>query len=249
MSISIFPLSEGVFSIGFDKVFFPFDVANDKLDARSKGSILVEVQPFLVKVKEQYVLFDTGLGFKLSNGEMQLHHNIKQLGIELHEVKHVILSHLHKDHAGGIFYKNDLGVQTLSFPNATYYVSKLEFNYATEKGSPSYVLDDFDSLKNNSQLEWLDAKGLLLGCIEYETIGGHCPFHVCFKIMQDEDIIFFGGDVVPQLRQLLSRYIAKYDFDGRKSMELRQGYAEKGRNEGWQFLFYHDVKEPFAKLK
>ena len=44
------------------------------------------------------------------------------------------------------------------------------------------------------------------------------------------------------------KYIAKYDFDGKKAMHLREQYAEKGKREGWEFLFYHDVKSAVAKL-
>jgi len=60
--------------------------------------------------------------------------------------------------------------------------------------------------------------------------------------------IFYGGDEAPQLKQMLTRYVARYDFDGRKAMELRQRYAEEGRAEHWKFLFYHDVKNPVAEL-
>jgi hypothetical protein len=31
-------------------------------------------------------------------------------------------------------------------------------------------------------------------------------------------------------------------------MELREHYAQKGKEEGWKFLFYHDVKMPVASL-
>jgi hypothetical protein len=31
-------------------------------------------------------------------------------------------------------------------------------------------------------------------------------------------------------------------------MELRQAYAQKGQEAKWKFLFYHDVKHPFAIL-
>jgi glyoxylase-like metal-dependent hydrolase (beta-lactamase superfamily II) len=248
MSIQIFPLSEGVFTIGHDKQFTPFDIENDSLDDRPIGSILVEVQPFLVKVNHQYILFDTGLGFHLPNGELQIHQNIRKHGIEIHEIKHVILSHLHKDHAGGIFYKNELGSESISFPSATYYVSKQEFDYAIQKGVPSYHVEDFEQLKNSPNIEWLDEMGSIVGCISYETVGGHCPYHACFTITLNNETIFFGGDVVPQLKQLVTRYMAKYDFDGRLSMELRQKYAEQGKAGNWQFLFYHDVKNPIARL-
>ena len=55
---------------------------------------------------------------------------------------------------------------------------------------------------------------------------------------------FFGGDDAPQLQQMKTRYAAKYDYDGKKAMELRQKWWEEGEEEGWTFLFYHDIKTP-----
>jgi hypothetical protein len=44
------------------------------------------------------------------------------------------------------------------------------------------------------------------------------------------------------------KYMAKYDYDGKKAMELRAAYAAQGAQEGWEFLFYHDIKTPVARL-
>ena len=248
MSITIFPLSEGDFTIGHDKIFHPFDEKNDILNERPIGSLLVEIQPFLLKIDNEYILLDTGLGFKMPDGTLQIHHNLEKIGISPLQINKVILSHLHKDHAGGICYHNNLNINTLSFPNASYYVSKKEFEYAMEKGAPSYVIEDFDILKNNQQVEWLSEKGNINNVISYEEDGGHCPHHTSFLIQKEDEKIFFGGDVAPQLKQLKIKYIAKYDFDGKHSMLKRQEYAEKGKAAHWQFLFYHDVKEPKAFL-
>jgi hypothetical protein len=40
------------------------------------------------------------------------------------------------------------------------------------------------------------------------------------------------------------RFVAKYDFNGKKAMELRQEWWETGKKEDWTFLFYHDIKTP-----
>ena len=78
--MTIYPLSEGSFTIGHDKVFIPFDPEKDVLNERAKGSLLVEVQPFLVKRGDELLLFDTGLGFADEQGGMQLHQNIRAHG-------------------------------------------------------------------------------------------------------------------------------------------------------------------------
>jgi hypothetical protein len=70
------------------------------------------------------------------------------------------------------------------------------------------------------------------------------PFHQVFWIEEDGQKLFFGGDVAPQLQQMKSRFIAKYDFDGKKCMELRQQWWQQAQVENWTFLFYHDIKTP-----
>jgi hypothetical protein len=84
--------------------------------------------------------------------------------------------------------------------------------------------------------------------IKYTHSGAHCPEHIVFLVTDGADKIFFGGDEAPQLKQMKIKYVAKYDHDGKKAMALREQYAEQGRSEGWQFLFYHDIPKPIAKL-
>jgi hypothetical protein len=61
--------------------------------------------------------------------------------------------------------------------------------------------------------------------------------------------IFFGADDAPQLQQMKSRFVAKYDFDGKKCMELRQKWWQQGEQEKWTFLFYHDIKSPVFEFQ
>jgi len=246
----IFPLSEGVFTIGHDKQFVPFDLGHDELTARPTGSLLVEVQPFLVVTAQDVIMLDTGLGFADKHtGELQIHRNLRQHGYAPEQVTKVLLSHLHKDHAGGVVYKDKAGICRTTFPNAAYYVYRPEADAALAAGLPSYHPADIEPLLASGQVRWLDGpEGTIDGYIKFIHSGGHCPQHIVFLIEAGSDRIFFGGDEAPQLKQLKIRYVAKYDYDGKKASELREQYAAQGRREGWTFLFYHDVKVPVAKL-
>ncbi|WP_449436074.1 hypothetical protein [Pedobacter steynii] len=44
---------------------------------------------------------------------------------------------------------------------------------------------------------------------------------------------------MPEPEELLRKFIAKYDFDGRKAMELREEFGKKAAEENWNCLFYH----------
>jgi glyoxylase-like metal-dependent hydrolase (beta-lactamase superfamily II) len=246
---TIYPLSEGVFTIGRDKEFVPFDLDQDVLNERPTGSLLVEVVPFLVVTDKDVLLLDTGLGFKNSQGELQIHENIRRIGYEPGDVTKVLMSHLHKDHAGGVSFTNSAGAAEVSFPNATYYVYRPEAGFALETGYPSYHPDEIEPLLRSTQLEWLDdAEGVIDSYIRYWHTGGHSPEHIVFLIEDGGEKIFFGGDEAPQLKQMKIKYVAKYDFDGKKAMALRGQWAEQGHREGWEALFYHDVNQPVVRL-
>lgn len=237
----IFPLSEGTFTIGHDKIFHPFDEQKEELTNRATGSLLVEVQPFAVVNTEDVILLDTGLGFKSAEGKAQLAQSLAKHHIHPEDVTKILLSHLHKDHAGGI----DLDL----FPNAIFYIYKMEWQEAFQKGFPSYSIGDLLPLENHPRVVWLEGEsGQISDYIRFRHTGGHSPQHIAFWIDTEEGPIFYGGDEAPQLKQMKIKYVAKYDYDGKKAMSLREAWAEKGKQENWRFLFYHDVQQPISKI-
>jgi glyoxylase-like metal-dependent hydrolase (beta-lactamase superfamily II) len=246
---TIHPLSEGIFTVGHDKKFVPFNPETEELNDRPTGSLLVEVQPFLVITEQDVIILDTGLGFSNGEGVLQIHENLRNNGFEPASVTKVLLSHLHKDHAGCLVFRDFNGMVNATFPNADYYIYRPEADYALKTGFPSYIAEDIEPLLTTSQVRWLDGEqGTIDGYIHFTHSGGHCPEHIVYLIDDGIDKVFFGGDEVPQLKQLKMKYIAKYDADGKKAMMLREQYAAKGKAEGWQFLFYHDVKTPVSTL-
>jgi glyoxylase-like metal-dependent hydrolase (beta-lactamase superfamily II) len=239
----IIPLSEGTFTIDSTKRFVPFDEQTDNIKDRSPGSLLVEVQPFVVITSKDILLLDAGLGFE-KNGTPQLHTNLMNAGINPSEVTKVLMTHLHKDHAGGVGIERVGLGERLSLPNAIYYVQQQELAFAFEKGFPSFITEELECLRNNSQVHLLDGDGLIDDYIEYRITGGHSPHHQVFWLREEGEVIFFGGDEAPQLNQMRNRFVAKYDYDGKKAMEFRQQWWKQGEEEKWSFLFYHDVKNP-----
>lgn len=245
--MKIIPLSEGTFTIDKTKLFVPFDETKDTMQQRPTGSLMVEVQPFVVITSNDILLLDTGLGFE-KDSVLQLHKNLTDNGINPSEVTKVLLSHLHKDHAGAVGIEREGLGGRLSLPNAKYYVQRSELAFAFQKGSPSFITEELVCLQNNEQVELLEGDGKIGDYIEHQVTGAHSPNHQVFWIREGNETIFFGADDAPQLQQMKHRFVAKYDYDGKKAMELRQHWWEQGEKEGWTFLFYHDVKNPVWKF-
>ncbi len=245
----IYPLSEGSFSIDETKVFKPFNSSSPDYPNRPKGSILVEVQPFVLITDNDIILLDTGLGYLNNLSVLQIHENLMALGIDPSKVTKVFLSHLHKDHAGGISYLHPIHQeQFISFPYAKYYVQKREFEEVMQNSSNATLKAQVGMLEEFSGTVWLtEDKGVIDDLIYYEITGAHSQFHQVAWVKENDEIIFFGADVAPQLQQMKSRFVAKYDLEGKKALEYRQQWWEDGNKEGWTFAFYHDISHPTYK--
>ncbi|WP_346237956.1 MBL fold metallo-hydrolase [Niabella insulamsoli] len=242
--MKIIPLSEGSFTVDASKKFVPFKATEDELAARNRGSLLVEIQPFVVITADDIILLDTGLGLTDENGQFQLFKNLSQQGINAGDITKVVMSHLHKDHAGGLI---NPYTKQLAFEKAVYYVQQQEIDYALQIGSASYDTEMLDLLQTSDQVVFNhDEQGKIGSEISYEVTGAHSKFHRVIWIREAGETVFFGADDAPQLSQMKTRFAAKYDFDGKKAMRLREAWMEQGRD--WTFLFYHDIKSPITKF-
>ena len=242
--MKIIPLSEGRFTVDASKKFIPF-LPSDSLTERSKGSLLVEIQPFVVITKEDVILLDTGLGFTDTQGNLQLHNNLIKEGINPLDITFVLMSHLHKDHSGGISKKDTFSNQRwLSFPNAKYVINRNEWETALHSTTSSYIPEYIQPLIASDQLMLIEGEGHIGDHIRFAMTGGHSPWHQVFWIEEENEIVFFGGDVAPQLVQMKTKFIAKYDYDGKLAAALRNQWADKGKMDSWTFLFYHDILNP-----
>ena len=102
------------------------------------------------------------------------------------DITKVLMTHLHKDHAGGAGLENRmLGQYRASFPNATYYVQKKELEFAFEKGAPSFIPEELGGFQKMDKLVLLEGDGNIDGYIRYAWSGGHSPFHQVFWITED----------------------------------------------------------------
>ena len=177
----ITPLSEGTFTVDDSKKFIPFDPSKDDLKDRP-SSLLVDIVPFLIRTNNDLIVIDPGLGMQSAGGDFMILENIQRAGYAAEDVSMVLLSHLHKDHTGGICYGNDPAFN-LMFPKATYYCQQQELEYAlSRKDSPSFVKAKLRFLKDTPQLRLLQGNGQINKEIAFEISGGHTPFHQVFTI-------------------------------------------------------------------
>src|SRR6185369_1781323 len=128
-----------------------------------RNRIPLAMRCLLIEHPDGLVLIDTGLGNKEdpkfmdiygvenrgATGPTQLEDALAEAGYRADEVKWVINTHLHFDHAGGntCLRPSDGPTVRLSFPNATYCVQRgdLEFaRHANERTRASYLPHNYE---------------------------------------------------------------------------------------------------------
>src|SRR5688572_19746565 len=197
--MKIIPLSEGSFTVDKTKQFISFNPKQDQLQQRSAGSLLVEIQPFIIITSKDILLLDTGLGFSTKEGILQIHQNLMDNNINPLDVTKVLITHLHKDHSGGVSKEdNVLSKKIISFPNATYYVNKQELDQALATGKASYNTEEFKILSEAANVKFIEGNGIIEEYIRYQVTAAHSLYHQVFWIIEEGKKVFFGGDDAPQ---------------------------------------------------
>ena len=93
------------------------------------------------------------------------------------------------------------------------------------------MVEEISILQHERNVVFLDGDGTIDEYISYHVTGGHSPYHQVYWIKEKGETIFFGGDDAPQLQQMKNKFVAKYDYDGKKCMELRQQWWQQGQQE------------------
>jgi len=245
MNFKVHPLHEGVFSVGLDKKFNRID----RNESAEKGALKIALNPFLVQTPDENILIDAGLGvFGIDNHYEIMTENLAELGLSEHDIDKVYCSHLHYDHIGGLAH-NTNGFWQLSFPDAEIFLSGKEWekmkNIKDDEGPRS---DFIDFLEARATLIFFDEVNRSNDYISSQTIGGHTEFSQLIKLNLGGQLFFMAGDVLGTRGAVNRKYSAKYDFDGKKSMKLREEILEQAFDEKAIIMAYHDTEHPLFKL-
>lgn len=245
--MEFFALNEGTFVIDHSKKFKYFD-SQSQSKKDFKGAMFLDVQPFLVKLQNHIILLDTGLGFKNENGELILFENLKKHGIQPTDITHVLLSHLHRDHVGGLVRFEDKKF-ILNFPNAKYYISKPEWDCVNDPERP-YHYKGFDFLLESGAITFFEGNGNITPEISYEFTGGHTEYHAAFHVIDPNtnEHLFFGGDILTLKGQIGSTLLNKSDKFPKEANKIRQQFVDRAVTQGWTCLFYHGLNTKFGKI-
>ena len=234
-----------------------------KIEADERNRIQLGMRCLLIEHPDGLVLIDTGAGnkedqkFKEIYGmelqvdapeqradETALEAGIRAAGFTPENVKVVISTHLHFDHAGGNTRRNADAQVVPTFANATYVVQEGEFGWAThtnERTSASYFSPNFEPLKATGQLQLIDGDVEIVRGITARKTPGHVPHHQSLLIDGGSERALFLGDVMPTVNHVPLPWIMGYDVEPLRTLESKRALLRDAAAENWLLIFEHDA--------
>ncbi|MGA3228361.1 MAG: MBL fold metallo-hydrolase [Candidatus Binatus sp.] len=207
--------------------------------------------PLIVKGADA-ILVDTGIGNRLSSVERQIFDHgdgwipghLRALGMEAGDVTHLIVSHLHFDHCGGIVRRRDSGALEAAFPRARIFVQKGELEIAgnprNERLHAAYRHAAEVLAPVRSMLEAIDGDTDIVAGVRAVVTGGHTRDHQAVLVSDGGECFMHLADIVPTRSHIRGPWNQAYDLDVLRTMEQKAHYLGLAAEKRWWLSFAHD---------
>ena len=224
-----------------------------RIPADARNRIPLALRCLLIEHDDGLVLIDSGIGNKENDkfkdiygvdnaghdGRTKLEDALGELGHKPDEVRWLINTHLHFDHAGGDTFKQPDGSIGLSFPRARYVVDRRELDFArhtNERTAGSYLAHNFETVP----FQLVDGETEVLPGIRLLPTPGHVPHHRSVLISSGGETACYLADLVPTSAHLPLPWIMGYDLEPLVTLETRRRLYQRAEADQWLLVFEHD---------
>ncbi len=224
--------------------------------------IPMALRALLIQDGEKNILVDTGMGekydekmrsiYKLDNSQFTLLDSLKAKGLAAEDITHVIQTHLHFDHAGGLVTQSADGKLTPTFPNAKVYVQNENLKWArnpTEKDRASYLKQDWEAIVTEGMLEELDGPGEIFPGIDLMIFNGHTRAQQLVRVHGGEHNVFFCADLMPTKAHIAFPFVMAYDNFPLTTLEEKKKLVPQMFEEKWLLFFEHDPESALTRIE
>ena len=226
-----------------------------------QNRVEMALRSLLIMDDKRKILIDTGIGTKLSKKDQKIYKidqtkynleaSLEKHDLETKDITDVALTHLHLDHVGGATYLKGKK-HKLTFPNASHYVQKTHYEWASkpsEKDKGSFIREDFKAIEEEGKLRLIDGYAMILPNIDVIIYDGHTVGQQIIKISDGISTLVYCGDVIPFTSHIRLPYIASYDINPITSIEDKEKLLTRACSGDWVLFFEHDPITEAVKVE
>ncbi len=209
----------------------------------------------LIESQGRKILVDTGLGSKLSSKQRDILNlqrdkglvgDLGEIGVATEEVDIVINTHLHNDHCGGNTIFNEYSEAIPTFPQAEYWIQRLEWadaRYPNERTRATYLPENLIPLEESGQLSLLYGDTPVTEEVRCVVSRGHTRAHQSVIIESQGQKAIYLGDLAPWKENIerLS-WTPAGDVEPLETMETKRAFQQWALEEEVLLVFEHDPR-------
>ncbi|MEO0086394.1 MAG: MBL fold metallo-hydrolase, partial [candidate division WOR-3 bacterium] len=169
--------------------------------------------------------------------------SLGRLGLKPEHITHVVLTHLHFDHAGGATRLDSTGRPVPCFSRARHFVQAVEWEDAThpnQRTRGAYLSENFLPVHEAGLLEFVSGTQELLPGIELLHTGGHTRGLMLVRVREHDRTAIYWSDLIPTTSHIAMPYIMGYDLFPLVTMEHKEKLVRQACDGKWLSFFAHD---------
>jgi glyoxylase-like metal-dependent hydrolase (beta-lactamase superfamily II) len=240
-----------------------------------RNRIPLALRCLLIEHPDGPILVDTGVGDKddakfrdiygIENqgrsGGTRLDDALAEAGFTADEIKLVVNTHLHFDHAGGntrlagasgpLLDTGEFGAEP-AFPNAIYVVQRGELEFArrtNERTRASYIPRNFEPVSVANRWKLFNGDGDVVPGISVRLTPGHVPHHQSVVVRDGGETAVFLADLIPTAAHLPLPWIMGFDLEPLRTLESKRALLRDAVAGDWLLIFEHDPGIAMARLE
>ncbi|MCF8373827.1 MAG: MBL fold metallo-hydrolase [Bacteroidales bacterium] len=216
----------------------------------------------LVVDDNRVVLIDNGIGDKQDekwlkhyylNGDFSLESSLNEIGFQLSDITDVILTHMHFDHCGGsVRWNEDNSGYLLTFPNATYWTSKQQYDWATNpnrREGASFLKENILPIQESGRLKLIKREGEHIPNITFKLYNGHTEGQVIPHIRHGNKTVVFMADLLPSVAHIPMPWLMAYDTRPLDTLKDKERFFAEAVKNDYVLFFEHDLYNEACTLQ
>jgi glyoxylase-like metal-dependent hydrolase (beta-lactamase superfamily II) len=201
---------------------------------------------------DSHILIETGFGSKWSDKERGFYNlerrdivdALRETNVSPADIAHVIVTHLHFDHAAGLTRMDEEGETVPTFGNAQIVVQRREWEDALANKSTmnrTYLRDHLDPIADRVRL--VDGESEVLPGITVWPMPGHTWGQQAVRFNDAQGTVVFAGDVLPTVNHVGLPFSLAYDMEPYTSMQSKRRLYEQAIANDWRLVLDHEPGE------
>ncbi len=203
---------------------------------------------------KQRIMVDNGYGDKQDekffsfvhlHGGFGIEGALEKYGYKPEDITDMVISHLHYDHCGGGVKNSSTGTGfEMVFPNATYWVSKQQWEWAknpNKREATAYLEENILPMQESGQLKFIEDNIELYPGFNVRLYDGHTAGQIIPFISYQGKTVVYMADLIPSSAHINLAWNMSYDVQPLITLKEKEEFLKEAYENDYILFLEHDA--------